>query len=90
MKRIELVAEEKIADVEPLSCDAMVTDPVACTWAIAAAGAIGAAFGVYVCYVQCHKHGCMHGSEDQLELPEGMSGLSIGDMLTLRGQAVLG
>ncbi|WP_410607953.1 hypothetical protein [Amycolatopsis sp. lyj-109] len=72
--------------LEPLSFGAQAVDPTACTWAIAAATFAGAVVGAGVGWANCHYHGCVQQS-DELEVPEGVSGLPVGELLGMRDQA---
>ncbi len=85
MERIESAASQLSTRVEPLSCQEA-AEPIACCWAVAAAGLAGAAIGAGVGWVQCHYHGCVHQAED-VPAAGAMAGMSVGDLLSVRHDA---
>jgi hypothetical protein len=86
MELIESMEGPATRELAPLSFGAPVVDPTACTWAIAAACAAGFALGAGVGWVNCHYHGCVQQT-DGIEVPEGVSGLPVSELLGMRDQA---
>ena len=86
MDLIESMQDPASQGLEPLSFGAAAVEPVACTWAVVAATAIGAAVGAAVGWVNCHHHGCVQEVDD-LEVPGTPSGVPVGELLGLRHEA---
>ncbi|MEU5259433.1 hypothetical protein [Amycolatopsis sp. NPDC021455] len=86
MELIESVQDPEIPGLEPLSFGGQAVEPTACTWAIAAATAAGVIFGAGVGWVNCHYHGCVQQS-DGIDVPDGVSGLPVAELLGMRDQA---
>lgn len=86
MEVIKAMQDPATPGVAPLSFGAPAVDPTACTWAIAAACFVGATVGAGVGWVNCHYHGCVQQADD-VEVPEGVSGLPVAELLGMRNQA---
>ncbi|MEU0530172.1 hypothetical protein [Amycolatopsis tolypomycina] len=86
MEVIEAMQDLANPGVEPLSFGAPAVDPTACTWAIAAATFAGFTVGAGVGWVNCHYHGCVQQADD-VEVPEGVAGLPVAELLGMRNQA---
>lgn len=86
MELIESMQDPAANGMEPLSFGTAAVEPTACTWAIFAATAVGAAVGAGVGWVNCHYHGCVQEVDD-LEVPSAPSGVPVGELLGLRHEA---
>ncbi len=85
---MELVeaAQNLVAPGMELSFGELAAEPTACTWAVAAATAVGLAAGAGVGWLNCHYHGCVQEVDD-LEVPAGPAGLPVGELLGMRDEA---
>ncbi|HKS46444.1 MAG TPA: hypothetical protein VJT49_15295 [Amycolatopsis sp.] len=89
MNRIETVLAERVEPLERLQTAGGVAPIACCPAAWAAAAGVAALAGLGVGYAQCANHGCMHGTENLLEV-DGTHTLPVGDLLQLRRDAIGG
>jgi hypothetical protein len=86
MNRIELTAQETSGDTTTLNLIGLAADPVTCTWLVATAISIGAIIGTYYAHVQCKNHGCVQNAPDGFEINQELTGLTVGDMVSIRAE----